>query len=149
MPVTMSIMTVWSGSSVTVLRMATIGSSTEPSLSDSGPAARIASGSAVLALRPMKRARSVSYDTVPGAASDPASDPASGPAPDTTPGAPPDTCGRTTIRWNIHGACSSRERGRRVHRMAWRARTISVCTNRLLNAGCRASVAGGAITTSA
>jgi hypothetical protein len=55
----------------------------------------------------------------------------------------------TAIRCSIQGDCSSRERGRRVHRIARRSRRISVCTKRLLKAGCSASAAGGASTTSA
>ncbi len=55
----------------------------------------------------------------------------------------------TVIRCIIHGGFSSADRGRRVQRIACRSRTNSVCTNRLLNAGCDRSWAGRARTTSA
>ena len=42
---------------------------------------------------------------------------------------------RTTRRCSIQGECSSRERGRRVQRMACCGLRISVCTNRLPKAG--------------
>ncbi|MNR41721.1 hypothetical protein D3C85_1601440 [compost metagenome] len=52
-------------------------------------------------------------------------------------------------RWHIQGATSSLERGRRVQRIACSGSNSSVCTNRLLNAGCSASLIAGASTTSA
>src|SRR3546814_10323200 len=55
----------------------------------------------------------------------------------------------TATRWNIHGGTSSCERARRVHRIACRSGTSSVCTNRLLKAGCSSSEIADASTTSA
>ena len=63
-------------------------------------------------------------------------------------------CGAERLAVNRHqvhhpGRVFLAERGRRVQRIACRSRTSCVCTNRLLNAGCAASAAGGASTTSA
>jgi hypothetical protein len=53
------------------------------------------------------------------------------------------------ITWSRVGGFSPPERGRRVQRIACASRSSSVCTNKLLNAGCEVSAAGGASTTSA
>ena len=55
----------------------------------------------------------------------------------------------TASRWNIHGGLSSCARARRVQTMACFSGISSVCTNRLLNAGCSSSEIAGASTTSA
>ncbi|MNT54365.1 hypothetical protein D3C72_1915250 [compost metagenome] len=55
----------------------------------------------------------------------------------------------TAIRWHIQGTASSVERRLRVQTMACNAGKSSVCTNRLLKAGCMASLMAGARTTSA
>ncbi len=64
-PVTMSIRTTSLGSSSTVWRMLTIGSSTGPSLLESGALPSKAAGEASVRCRPMNRMRSVSYDGSP------------------------------------------------------------------------------------
>jgi hypothetical protein len=91
--------------------MQTTGSSTGPSLPESGAFESMQTGAATVRPRPMNFRRSVSND------------------------ASPSVVPWTVIRCIIHGGFSSAERGRRVHRIAWRSRTSSVCTNRLLNAG--------------
>ena len=59
--------------------------------------------------------------------------------------------GKTIASANGYLQCTdiTPERGRRVHRIACRSRTSCVWTKRLLNAGCAASAAGVASTTSA
>ena len=106
---------------MTVRRIATIGSSTEPVAVGQRPRhCCIAGGLASVRPRPMNFARSVSQEAL---------------APSPSP------C--TAIRCSIQAGRSSAERGRRVQRIACARRTISVCTNRLLKAGCAASAAAG------
>ena len=82
-------------------------------------------GAVTVRPRPRKRVRSVSKDGVP------------------------DSSPWGAMRWNIQGVGSEADRGRRVHSIVRLAGTISVCTNRLPNDGCKASAACGASTTSA
>ena len=105
--------------------MLTIGSSTGPSLLDSGALPSSAAGDGERPVRPMNRMRSVSNDGSPTVV----------------------PC--TVIRCIIHGGCSSAERGRRVQKIAWRLADQFGLHEQLLNAGCATSCACGASTTSA
>jgi hypothetical protein len=106
-------------------RIAITGSSTEPAESDSASGPESASGARGVLPRPTKRARSVSYEICAMWA----------------------PC--TATRCSIQGGTSSCERARRVHSKACLSRAISVCTNRLLKAGCSSSEIAVASTTSA
>ena len=111
--------------SVTVRRKEMMGSSTEPSVFESGAIFCIAAGLVRLPFRPINLERSVSHEISPGVPPWPA------------------------IRCRSQGGFSSSERARRVQRMAEDPGRNSVCTNKLLKAGCASSAACVASVTSA
>ena len=126
MPTTKLTLTSAPGAMVTVRRSATTGSRTEPAVFDSGPGRWSAAGDPALAPRPRKRRRSVSHEA--GLSS----------------------CRRAPPwRPNIQGGFSPGARGRRVHRTAdLRRHELRLDKEAALKAGCDASVAAGASTTS-
>ena len=108
---------------VIVVRSANIGSSTAPVVSDSGPISSSAAGCRTVRPRPRKRARSVSYETVPA-------------------------CSSFAITCTHHTGTSEGSRGRRVPVNALHHECHSVSTKRFENAGCALSASGGARTIS-